>query len=467
MGSTGATGPKGDNSGFTGDTGPTGFTGDTGLKGDTGPTGFTGDMGLKGDTGPTGFTGDTGLKGDTGPQGIKGDTGPQGIKGDTGPQGIQGPGGAIGYYGAFHSDISQNILQNAVYTMTLNTTADTSNGIYIVPSTPLGNGSRITFANSGVYDIQFSAQLEVLNSSCIVNIWLRKNGLNIPSTDTKVSITANDKYSVAAWDFMLDLSANDYIELVCSSTKLDSWLVAEPALLGAINPAIPSLIVTVMQVMNTQIGPITFNGLRNIDNGTIDVTNTTIGINSSNGINTSTVNNTAVGYRSLYSNVSGTNNTAIGSNAATALTTGSNNIVIGNNATLATVSTSNTVVIGTSSNTSYFGGPWTSLSDRRDKKDIIPLMTGIEFISKLTPVSFTWNTRDGNRVGLLDQGFIAQDLQQVQIDTGFSVPRLVYDENPENLGVSYTQLIPVMVKAIQDLNREIIELKNFIQLIRK
>jgi hypothetical protein len=56
-------------------------------------------------------------------------------------------------------------------------------------------------------------------------------------------------------------------------------------------------------------------------------------------------------------------------------------------------------------------------------------------------------------------GFIAQDLQEVQKETNTLIPNLVDDHNPEKLGVCTANLIPVMVKAIQDLNNEIKELK--------
>jgi len=88
-GATGATGQKGDK-GDKGDKGVTGATGPRGLKGDRGDkgnTGSRGERGLKGDRGPQGVQGQRGDKGDQGKQGIKGDrgnTGPQGPKGDSG-----------------------------------------------------------------------------------------------------------------------------------------------------------------------------------------------------------------------------------------------------------------------------------------------------------------------------------------------------------------------------------------------
>ena len=67
--------------------------------------------------------------------------------------------------------------------------------------------------------------------------------------------------------------------------------------------------------------------------------------------------------------------------------------------------------------------------------------------------------RNGTKVDVPDTGFIAQDLQQVQIDTGISIPGLVYDVNPERIEASYSKLLPVMVKAIQELKKEVDDLK--------
>ena len=100
-GNTGPTGPQG-TTGSTGNTGPQGTTGDTGSQGTTGSTGNTGPQGTTGSTGPTGgtgpqgTTGSTGGTGPTGPQGTTGTTGPQGTQGRQGRQGTAGSTGGTG-----------------------------------------------------------------------------------------------------------------------------------------------------------------------------------------------------------------------------------------------------------------------------------------------------------------------------------------------------------------------------------
>jgi len=213
---------------LTGPTGPTGPTGATGLTGPTGPTGPTGSTGAIGPTGPTGPTGATGLTGSTGP---------------TGPTGATGAGGTLGYYGAFYSEDDQTAAAtNTAYAMTLDVTSEAS-GVSIV------SNSRITFAYAGTYNVQFSAQFHNTGGSGsgnTVNIWLSKNGTNVVESDTRLTVPSNAPYVVAAWNWVISLAANDYLEIIWSTDNTAIQMEAEPA--GGIHPSIPSLIVTAQQI---------------------------------------------------------------------------------------------------------------------------------------------------------------------------------------------------------------------------
>ena len=85
--------------------------------------------------------------------------------------------------------------------------------------------------------------------------------------------------------------------------------------------------------------------------------------------------------------------------------------------------------------------------------------SSLEFIEQLKPVRFNWNMRDGGKVDVPEIGFIAQDLQQVQKDTGMKIPNLVHDVNPEKLEASYGTLLPLLVKSIQELSQKIKEIE--------
>jgi hypothetical protein len=192
------------------------------------------------------------------------------------------------------------------------------------------------------------------------------------------------------------------------------------------------------------------------------------------------INNTAVGRAALQlittgdANVgigngalqtcTGNNNTAIGRNAGYDSTTGVNNIFIGHVVQGSTVSASNEITLGNSSNTVIRAAVTTitSLSDGRDKKDVEELPVGLSFIETLKPVKFVWDERDENgKHDIKDFGFIAQDLKSAQEDAGVDdILRLVYEENPDKLEASYGKLVPILVKAIQELSDKVKMLEN-------
>ena len=97
--------------------------------------------------------------------------------------------------------------------------------------------------------MQFSAQWHYTGgggSGNSVFIWLRKNGVNVPESATRITASSNHPYTVSAWDFMLSLNANDYLQLMWS-TDNTNIVLARITESGPV-PGIPSLIVTMLQV---------------------------------------------------------------------------------------------------------------------------------------------------------------------------------------------------------------------------
>ena len=239
--------------------------------------------------------------------------------------------------------------------------------------------------------------------------------------------------------------------------------------------------------------------------------NTFLGYQAGQGYNASTStasNNVAIGYKAMMQRRGGNgNNVVIGNDAYKNSDGGYSNVVIGNNAVQVTGnshsnvaigksvslngnSDNNSVVIGFSavgggSNTVTLGNSSistlrcavtsiTSLSDERDKTDIKDLGYGLAFIDALQPREFVWNNRpetrteyddDGNETqeefysankGKKDFGFIAQEVKELDNDT----LRLVYTENEDKLEMSYGKLVPILVKAIQELKEEVELLKS-------
>lgn len=109
--------------------------------------------------------------------------------------------------------------------------------------------SKIYVSNTGVYNIQFSAQLDKTGGSASsVYIWPRVNGVNIPNSASKVVIDGPNSEIIPAWNFVLVLEARDYFELAWQSSDTDV-VIREEAASGNV-PEIPSVILTVSWVSN-------------------------------------------------------------------------------------------------------------------------------------------------------------------------------------------------------------------------
>jgi hypothetical protein len=196
---------------------------------------------------------------------------------------------------------------------------------------------------------------------------------------------------------------------------------------------------------------------------------TFIGYNSGN-LATSGAYNTFVGSESGQAVTTGGNNVLIGyragiGNFGGSLTTGSNNVLIGTNGLDVTSSLSNTVILGGSSITTLACNVTsiTSLSDARDKKDVEVLPVGLDFINELNPVKFVWDDRDEEgKHDVKDCGFIAQDLKALQEKYNVAEELQLVNEGiaDDKMYASYGKLLPIMVKAIQELSKELNELKN-------
>lgn len=162
--------------------------------------------------------------------------------------------------------------------------------------------------------------------------------------------------------------------------------------------------------------------------------------------------NTALGVGALQL-TTGNNNVGLGRNAGSTNTTGTNNVFIGNGCSGSSATASDEITLGNSAHTVIRAAVTTitSLSDARDKTNIEESTYGLDLVKSLKPVTFEWDTRDGSKKGVKDLGFIAQDLKEID-DEHLG---LVYDENPDKLEATYGRLIPVLVKAIQELTAKV------------
>jgi hypothetical protein len=146
------------------------------------------------------------------------------------------------YLSAYHTASISLSVTSTVYSMSFSTT-DFASGISISGS----DKSKIKITNPGIYDIQFSAQLDKTNSrNNTVYIWLAKNGTNEPNTNTGVTLFGgSNEAQVAAWNFYVSASVNDYYEIRMAATD-DNALIEYD--IPALGPAVPSVILTVGRI---------------------------------------------------------------------------------------------------------------------------------------------------------------------------------------------------------------------------
>ena len=265
--------------------------------------------------------------------------------------------------------------------------------------------------------------------------------------------------------------------------------------------------------------------------------------------------NTAVGYRALasntlargstavgslaLSNASGISNVAIGSSSGTSITSGTDNVVIGTLADVLTSSGSFNVIIGGSASSS--GGndnvcighsssttlgvsnavaigksatvnatnkvrlgsttitvvegqvAYSFPSDARFKTHVTDNeVKGLEFITKLRPVVYNFDTRKYEEflqqntpdsikqqifkinaggyeksTAIRQTGFIAQEVVQAAKEVGYNFNGVhIPETEQDNYSVSYSLFVVPLVKAVQELNEQNKELRKEIEALK-
>ncbi len=193
------------------------------------------------------------------------------------------------------------------------------------------------------------------------------------------------------------------------------------------------------------------------------------------GMFNSVGSNAGVGYRALYNNTTGTGNTSLGVNALLNNTIGLDNTAIGANTNVSLANLTNATAIGANAivnasnkirlgdnNVTVIEGQvgFTAASDRRLKMNILSLSDGLDFVMKLKPVSYHMR---GDQTTKLNWGFIAQDIESL---VGPNNALLTVGGDPDRtLGLRYTDFIAPLVKAVQEQQAIIEDLKERIMVL--
>lgn len=148
-------------------------------------------------------------------------------------------------YGAFSDVTDQSVIANTATVINIGST-DFASGVSIV------DGSKITVAGAGKYNLQFSAQLYNTDTQIHdVSIWFRVNGVDLANSTSEVSVPNSHGGKtgrlIAAWNIPFSLNAGDYIQLVWSSPSTSVTIETIAPQTTPTRPLTPGLIVTIDQ----------------------------------------------------------------------------------------------------------------------------------------------------------------------------------------------------------------------------
>ena len=162
-----------------------------------------------------------------------------------------------GYYGAWQDNFTQTASSSNVEVAMIFRITDLSNGVTVVTNGT--NLTRITFANTGIYNLQFSSQFQNTNNALEdVTIWLKLNGSDVAGSSGFISVPQRKNpsepgHTIVTWNYLLDVVASEYYELVWSTTN-HTAVTMEYYPAGSPPPSTASVILTVTQQSGIMAG---------------------------------------------------------------------------------------------------------------------------------------------------------------------------------------------------------------------
>jgi hypothetical protein len=145
-------------------------------------------------------------------------------------------------YGSFYDTTNQLNPTASARAININSTI-VSSGVSIQ------SGNRITVDHDGIYNIQFSLQLTKSDSgNDDADIWLRYNGVDVPYSNTIVTLIGNGGKGIAAWNFVQTMTASSYCQIYWHSVDTSLTIYATASQINPIRPSTPSIIVTVDKI---------------------------------------------------------------------------------------------------------------------------------------------------------------------------------------------------------------------------
>ena len=187
------------------------------------------------------------IKGATGATGVTGFTGATGAAGATGPTGLQIT-SIVQPFAELTSNISQ-FVDSVIIEKVVN--FDAQELLSQIIHSLIINPSRIIIQIPGVYKITCTMQLT--GASANINVWMRKNGLNMVKTCSETTLQNANDFRVHSISILDSALVGDYYEIVQASTDVNAGLVATNARVDPLRPSNPSIILTISKISDLSI----------------------------------------------------------------------------------------------------------------------------------------------------------------------------------------------------------------------
>ena len=396
-------------SGLVGPTGPTGAAGTNGATGAAGPTGPTGAAGANGANGAAGATGPQGAIGPTGAAGTKGAAGPTGPTGAAGTNGANGANGAVGATGP------QGAIGPTGAAGTNGATGATGPQGPIGPTGPSGSGS------SSAWDLTGNTGTTASTSA----IGTAVNNNFIGTADTKDFVLATNNLE----RMRLLADGRFGVGTVAPSTGVN----AEFAYFGDF----------IFRLNTTSAGKVGLDFFRP-GAGSFD-------------------------WRII--NDGGALNIFRGSNDFSTAPTDGYRFNTTNTAFHPTVDNTKSLGLATLAWVNVHSYAFNTISDQREKNNIKLINYGLEEILKLRPVQYNWikHPDEGVRIGLIAQE-LKTVLPEVVKDWEWKVDEKTGERTKveaERMGVMYSDIIPVLIKAIQEQEANAQKMREEIEILKR
>ena len=406
---------------------------------------------------------------------------------------------AMGTAALYHNSTGSENTANGYYALTYNTTG----------SNNTANGSGALWGNSAGNNNTASGYQAMFSTSGSDNV---ANGYQALQWNSGSGNTASGSQALSALNLSGSYNtASGYQALSSNTSGINNTATGYQALssntTGSWNTANgnQALFLNTTGNDNTAFGQRALashkTGYENTAIGTVALTSDTSGSwNTAIGDfaladNTNGQENTGVGESALWFNTTGNYNTTIGTWALSYNLTGNYNTSIGYAAGVGYgySSLTNTTCIGANAyvvvpNKIRLGNstvgiiegqvPYSYPSDGRFKNSIKEDVKGLEFISKLRPVTYKFDTKKFDEFlmksmpdsirqkrtkdidytessGIVHTGFIAQEVEKAAQECGFTFDGVIVPKNDnDNYGVAYSQFTMPLVKAVQELNEK-------------